>query len=184
MNLLTDKTPDYLKIGGKRLKIKTDFALWVKFLITIEHDDAVTVMNMLSDIFGEVPTNVEPKELIQHIRNWLWQCENKTFTDNAENTGKQAFDFEVDGNIIFCELWEYFPHLMQQGVSFPQGLELIKLLMSNENSVLHHRAFARTGDFSKMDKEMKKYWQKERAKYALKKQSKQDIDDIFAGAFM
>lgn len=181
MNLLTDKTPDFIEVGGKRLRIKTDFALWVKFLIIIESDDTIALMNILSDIFNEIPTDIEPKELIYHIQEWLWQCENKTFTDNSQNTGKQSFDFSVDGNIIYCELWEYFPHLMQQGVSFPQGLELIKLLMSNEKTVLHHRAFARDGDFSKMSADMKKYWQGERAKYALKKQ---DVDDVLSGAFM
>ena len=181
MNLLTDKTPDYLEIGGKRLKIKTDFVLWAKFLIVSEQNDSTAVMGVLDNIFDEIPTHIEPKVLIKHIGDWLWQCEDKAFNTEKSTVPKQAFDFEADGNIIFCELWEHFPHLMQQGISFPQGLELIKLLMSNENTVMHHRAFARCGNFSKMSADMKKYWQGERAKYTLKKQ---DIDDVFATAFM
>lgn len=181
MNLLTDKTPYYLEIGGDKLKIKTDFSLWVKFLIVIDENDPTAIMNILGDIFGKIPTNIEPKVLIKHIKDWLWQCEEKTFDTEQSTTGKQPFDFLADGNIIFCELWEYFPHLMQQGISFPQGLELIKLLISNDNTVLHHRAFARCGDFSKMDKDMKAYWQKERAKYKIKSNNN---DDVLSGAFM
>ena len=44
---------------------------------------------------------------------------------------------------------------------------------------MHHRAFARCGDFSKMSKEQKGvYWQKERAKYAIRAKQ-DDIDDVF-----
>ncbi|MCI9085767.1 MAG: hypothetical protein HFE51_05015 [Clostridia bacterium] len=181
MNLLTDKTPDYLHIEGERLKIKTDFTLWAKFLIVTDEDDPIAIVNILEDIFDEIPTNIEPKTLIKHIEDWLWQCEEKTFNTEQSLNSKQPFDFLADGNIIFCELWEYFPHLMQQGISFPQGLELIKLLISNEKTVLHHRAFARCGDFSKMDKDMKAYWQKERAKYKLKSENN---EDALSGVFM
>lgn len=184
MNLLTDTTPDYLQIGKTRLKIKTDFALWVKFIILTENNDVSAITNLLDEIFEQLPTNIEPKELVKHISEWLWQCENKTFKDSEQKTtSRQAFDFSADGNIIFCELWEYFPHLMQQGISFPQGMELIKLLLSNEKTVLFHRAHARCGDFSKFSKEMKEYWLKERAKYAIKAKQ-EDIDAVFSGAFM
>lgn len=182
MNLLTDKPPDYLSIGGNTLKIKTDFSLWVKFLVVTDDDDLAAIMNILDDIFDEIPTHIEPKVLIKHIKDWLWQCEEKTFNTEQFSHGKQPFDFSADGNIIFCELWEYFPHLVQQGISFPQGLELIKLLISDDRTVLHHRAFARCGDFSKMDKDMKAYWQKERAKYKIK--SNNNNDDVLSGAFM
>lgn len=182
MNLLTDTTPDYLTVGGETVKIQTDLSVWVKFLITTENGDADAIMNILDDIFfGKVPTNIEPKMLIKGIQDWLWQCENNAFNNSKPTEGKDAFDFEADGNVIFCELWEHFPHLMERGVSFPQGLELIKLLISNEDTVLHHRAFARCGDFSKMDKDMRAYWQKEHHKYRIKKQ---DNTEVLSEAFM
>lgn len=84
--------------------------------------------------------------------------------------------------MIYCELWEHYPNLMQRGISFPEGMELVKLLIANDKTALHHRAFARIGDFSKMDREQKKYWQRERAKYALK-MSQKSIDDVFSRGF-
>lgn len=183
MNLLIETAPDFIEVGGNRLKIKTDFVIWVKFLIGIEQNDDALAVDVLSDIFGEIPVNLDIHELIRAIMEWLYQAQEKVSIKVDNNTtSKTAFDFNVDGNIIFCELWEFFPHLMQQGISFQTGLELIKLLISNENTMMYHRAFARCGDFSKMGKEQKIYWQKERAKYAIRAKQ-DDIDDLFSNAF-
>ena len=183
MNLLIETAPDYIMVGGIKLNIKTDFITWVKFLIGIEQNDEGQTLNVLNDIFGEVPVGLDIHELIKAIMEWLYQAQEKVKikVDNA-TTSKTAFDFNIDGNIIFCELWEHFPHLMQQGINFQTGLELIKLLMSNENTTMYHRAFARCGDFSKMSKEQKQYWQKERAKYAIRAKQ-EDIDDLLSNTF-
>ncbi len=183
MNLLTDISPDFIEIEGVKLKIKTDFTLWVKFLVAVGKEDNDNIINVLCDIFEKILANTNPKALISGINKWLWCCKDETHhTGAVDTTSKQAFDFEVDGNIIYCELWQYFPHLMKRGISFHEGMELIKILISNEDTVLHHRAFARCGDFSKMNKDMRKYWQNERAKYAIKA-TQQDIDDVFSKAF-
>jgi hypothetical protein len=183
MNLLIENAPDFIEVGGKKLTIKTDFNIWVKFLIAIGENNNKMAVDVLNEIFGELPTDLEMGELVRSIMNWLYQTRDKANIKGKNKTAsKTAFDFGIDGNIIFCELWEHFPHLMKQGISFQTGLELIKLLISNENTTMHHRAFARCGDFSKMSKEQKSYWQKERAKYAIGAKQ-DDIDDIFSSAF-
>ena len=182
MNLLTDNTPDILFAGGFKLRIKTDFILWVKFINALNEKDKKDVAIILRDIFGEIPNAVKEDDLLSAILNWLWSFDDTTKSNSKSGSNAKAFDFIVDGNIIFCELWEYFPHLMEKGLTFQQGMELIKLLLNNEKTVLYHRAFARCGDFSKMSKEMKKYWQKERAKYAIK-MSEEDFDNVFSKAF-
>lgn len=183
MNLLIETAPDFIEVGGNKLKIKTDFVIWVKFLIAIQEENNEMLESVLTEIFGEVPIQVNMHNLIQSIMDWLYQAQEKVNikVDNT-TTSKTAFDFNIDGNIIFCELWEYFPHLMQKGVSFQAGLELIKLLISNENTMMYHRAFARCGDFSKMSKEHKTYWQNERAKYAIRA-NQEDVDNLFSNAF-
>lgn len=183
MNLLIETAPDFIEVGGKKINIKTDFVIWVKFLIAIgENDEQMTAL-VLKDIFGEIPTDIEVKEMTTAIMNWLYSAQERVnISVDNKSTSRSAFDFSLDGNIIFCELWEHFPHLMQQGVSFQTGLELIKLLISNEKTMMYHRAFARCGDFSKMSKEQKAYWVKERAKYAIKA-TQEDIDDVFSNAF-
>lgn len=183
MNLLIENPSDFIEVGGNKLEIKTDFVVWVKFLIAAEQDDKEMTVSVINDIFGKIPTEVDVQELISAINNWLYQAQEKAnITGENNTTSRTAFDFNADGNIIFCELWEYFPHLMQQNISFQAGLELIKLLMSNEKTMMHHRAFARCGDFSKMSKELKMYWQKERAKYAIRAKQ-EDVDDLFSNAF-
>lgn len=183
MNLLIENAPDFIEVGGKKLTIKTDFTIWVKFLIAIEENNEEMTVSVLDDIFGTIPVDVDIKELIRSIMDWLYQTRDKVNVKvKNRTTSKTAFDFSIDGNIIFCELWEHFPHLMKQGISFQTGLELIKLLISNENTMMYHRAFARCGDFSKMSKEQKNYWQKERAKYVISAKQ-EDIDDVFSSAF-
>lgn len=183
MNLLTDNTPDFLQVGGKKIKIKTDFALWVRFIIAVEKNDNNKVGEAIFDIMGNVSEEINPKELTNSISKWLWSTQEKTIGARGKNEKiKKAFDFAEDGNIIYCELWEHFPHLMQQGITFQQGVELIKMLIANEKTVIHHRAFARSGDFSQMSNEQRKYWIKERAKYAIKAKQ-EDIDDAFSSAF-
>lgn len=186
MNLLISKAPGYIEIGGKKLSIKTDFELWVSFVVSCENNDADGILAAILNIFEELPTNQE--EFIQACINWMFpdnEKENKNVTENNNTLFQTPFDFEEDGNVIYCELWEYFPHLMERGISFHEGMELIKLLLHNENTELWHRAFARCGDFSKMDKEQQKYWQKQRAQYRIKKSriSQEDKDKWLYNAF-
>lgn len=186
MNLLVNKAPDYIVVGGRKLSVKTDFALWVSFVISCENNDADGILTAITDIFEEIPK--EESEFISACMDWLFPDSEK---DNKKTVQKQnamhqiPFDFNADGNVIYCELWEYFPHLMERGISFHEGMELIKLLLHNENTMLWHRAFARCGDFSKMDKEQKKYWQQQRTQYRIENRtiSQEDRDKWLYNAF-
>lgn len=185
MNLLVEKAPDYIVVGGDKIKINTSFDIWIDFIIHLGSKEDEKALNvLLTEIFIDGCPNTDLTETVKACFVWMFppddcRCEGN-FSSNK--TGAQAFDFVMDGNVIYCELWEYFPHLMEHGITFHEGMQLIKLLLSNENTMLWHRAFARCGDFSKMDKEQKKYWQQERARWAIKK-TQADIDDVFSAAF-
>lgn len=186
MNLLVNKAPDYITVGGKKLSIKTDFALWISFVISCENNDTDGILKAISDIFEEVPPQQD--EFISACMEWLFPDNEKGGKKTAQKQNAMnriPFDFEVDGNVIYCELWEYFPHLMERGISFHEGIELIKLLLHNENTMMWHRAFARCGDFSKMDKEQQKYWRQQRAQYRIKNRriSQEDRDKWLYNAF-
>lgn len=187
MNLLTEKAPDYITVRGVNIKIKTDFTLWVRFIIACENQDAEKLGKALFDIFGGVPQAEFKGEIISAVMAWLIGGKEGDKKGAASSSGAAAFDFETDGSVIYCELWEYFPGLMKRGISYHEGMELIKLLLQNENTAMWHRAFARCGDFSKMSKEQKSFWQQERAKYALsaKKriQNQKSIDNTMSAAF-
>lgn len=184
MNLLINNAPNYITVGGKKLYIKTDFSLWVSFIISCENNDLDGVFSAVNNIFGEIPK--ENSEFIQACMDWLFPKKEKNSRngEGGARTSQAPFDFEIDGNIIYCELWEYFPHLMERGISFHEGMELLKLLLHNENTMLWHRAFARCADFSKLDKEQKKYWQQQRAIYAIKpKNTDNTYSDVMCGDF-
>lgn len=185
MNLLIDKAPDYIVVGGKKIKINTSFNVWVEFMISMDNKENEKAFNVLiNKIFVEGCPNTDLSETVKACFSWMFPADNCKSEGNfsGNKNGAPAFDFSMDGNVIYCELWEHFPQLMEHGITFHEGIQLIKLLLSNENTMLWHRAFARCGDFSKMDREQKKYWQKERARWAIKK-TQDDIDDVFSKAF-
>lgn len=183
MNLLIEKAPDFITVGGEKIKINTSFNIWVEFFIACNSDNEEKLAEALCKVFVDGIPNTDITETISACLDWLFPKDNtKKKAHSKAYTNSKAFDFDMDGNLIYCELWEYFPHLMERGISFHEGMELIALLMSNEKTMLHHRAFARCGDFSKMDKEQKKYWRQERTKWAIPTH-KNEIDDVFSKAF-
>lgn len=184
MNLLIETTPDYIVVRGKKIKINTSFNVWVEFFIMCKSECQENIEKVMLKIFDIIPEG-EADEIIAECMKWLFgesKATNKSVTVKTSTTSA-PFDFEIDGNVIYCEMWEYFPHLMERGISYHEGMELIKILMHNDKTMLWHRAFARTGDFSKMDKEQKKYWQRQRAIFTIPNATQQSIDDVFATAF-
>lgn len=177
MNLLTEKVPDFLIVGDEKIKIKTDFFLWVNFIIACENNNVNEIERTISDLTEKIPKCVE--KFASACINWLFPESSKSKKASTGNQkAKKSFDFDADGNIIYCELWQHFPNLMERGITFHEGMELIKLLLHNENTMLWHVAFARCGDFSKMDKEHKEYWLKERKKFLIKSSnlSQEELD--------
>ena len=184
MNLLIEKAPDYIVVRGKKIKIETSFDVWVRFIVALKQEDEIKIEKAFNDIFGNIPHD-NIKEVIQECMNWMSSGDEKKTKESSrtKSTSSAPFDFEIDGNVIYCELWEHFPHLMERGITYHEGIELIKLLMHNENTIMWHRAFARCGDFSKMDKERKQYWMKQRAIWVIPNTDQKRIDDVFATAF-
>lgn len=184
MNLLVEKAPDFIVVGGKNTKINTSFSVWVEFFIACNADDEERTLRVMKKIFPEGIPTVPVDEVISACFQWLFPPQTNREKKGAQNTvnSNQAFDFDTDGSVIYCELWEYFPHLMERGITFHEGMELIKLLLNNDKTMLWHRAFARCGDFSKMDGDQKKYWMKQRAIWAIHSEQNR-IDNVFSAAF-
>lgn len=168
MNLLMQTSPDYITVGAEKIPIKTDFFLWVRFVAAFEKGDGEGLIKSIFLIAGD---NVKINDaFITACISWLFPESGKAKKKAKKSAGAQsaAFQFEADGNVIFCELWQYFPALMQRGISFHEGIELIKLLLHNEKTMLWHRAFARCGSFEGMSKEQQKYWNRQRRIYKIK----------------
>ena len=185
MNLLINDTPDYIVVGGKKISIKTDFKLWAAFLIACTEGNAGKIQESIEKIVDRVPDDSQAFSLA--CMEWMFpdKVKNGEKQNNKNIMNQQPFDFAADGNVIYCELWQYFPNLMERGISFHEGMELIKLLLHNENTLMWHIAFARCGDFSKLDKDKRDYWQKQRAIYRIKNKTvtQEDRDRWLYNAF-
>lgn len=184
MNLLTGTAPDAITVGGKSLQIKTDFQTWVRFLISCENQNPDDMQAALLDILGGEMEPIRQKETVAALLSWLFGESGRS--GGACTPEAAAFDFEADGNVIYCELWEYFPAMMERGITYHEGMEMIKLLLHNEKTMLWHRAFARCGDFSRLSREERSYWQKERLRYRIvrkKRMEQEEMDEIMSKNF-
>lgn len=170
MNLLIEEAPDFLTVGGIKIKIKTDFFVWVKFFVACESGCEDKIYECISEIVGN--EKCEPKAFIEESMKWMFPKNEATPKRGKSSINNQIpFDFATDGNVIYCELWRYYPEMIKRGITFHEGMELIKLLLNDQNTFLWHLAFARCGDFSKMDKNTQKYWNQQRALYSVKKKT-------------
>ena len=113
---------------------------------------------------------------------WLNLTCEKTF--NGSLKGAPCISFLYDGNLIYAELWKCFPDMMKKGITYHEGIELVNLILCDDKTMLWHRAFARSGDFSHFQKEQKRYWEKERIRYRLpSKANQRNTDDILSSVF-
>lgn len=187
-NPFIDKPKKYIIIEGEKFAVKTDFELWVRLLIASGRQDADELTAAIIDILNGVPSI----DISQSLIDWLNQFEGKNeppkkgkAKKKAEN--KQAFDFDYDGAVIFAELWQYYPSLMQRGINYFEGIALIHQIIQKgyTESELSRRAFARCGDFSKMEQKEREQWLKLRNEYALPNEVKEQeeklkmIDELF-----
>ena len=185
MNLLIDNTPDYIMVGGKKIPIKTDFKLWAAFWIACAEGSADKIKECIGKITDDIPE--DSQSFAAACITWMFpdKAKDGKKTNSKNIMSRQPFDFAADGNIIYCELWQYFPTLMERGISFHEGMELIKILLHNESTMMWHIAFARCGDFSKMEKSQRDYWQRQRQIYSIanKAVTQEDRDRWLYNAF-
>lgn len=177
MNLLYEHAPEYVVVRGRKIPVRTEFGAWVRLLCADKPEEIAAAVDGI--FCNALPDDVTGDEVAQAIVGWLL-C--GTEPERAERRGggraKRAYDFREDGNVIFCELWEHFPTLMQKGIDFHTGRELVNMLICTEGTSMHHRAFARCGDFSGLDKERRKYWAAERRRLKLAdRRTSEEMDD-------
>lgn len=179
MNLIFDKAPDFITVGGIKITLLTDFQIWVRFILAVESKNSAEVERTFLEIFGGAPNPEYWQEFISGIEEWLSIPLSNANEKGGGRRNKPCFDFEADSTVIYTEFKKYFDiDLQRDKISYHHGLALIECLLSDESTMLWHRAFARCGNFSKMDKKQREFWQKERRKYTLKKsfESQEDLD--------
>ena len=59
MNLLIESAPDYITVGGVDYKIKTDFVVWVRFLIAVEEREKSKVEESVKPVVEEIENLIQ-----------------------------------------------------------------------------------------------------------------------------
>lgn len=103
--LMTDKLPESVEVGGHEYPINTDFRAGMGFELMIQNRETDT-FNLLSPFFGDkIPRDVEGA--LSAVE--LFYCcgsipERREKLDNK----KQAYSFDVDKNAIYADFWRFY----------------------------------------------------------------------------
>ncbi len=110
MNILTDKLPDSLNIGGRDYKINTDFRIGIRFEQLMMDDSISPEDKMLCAkrlYFGKtLPPAVLDEETTDKLI-WFYCCEKKEKKE-AESTQERVYDFDYDSKWIFAAFNEQY----------------------------------------------------------------------------
>ena len=113
MNILIDRLPSTLTVGGNSYKINSDFRTSILFELMMQ-DRGLTneekLINAIELYFHEIPKDLE--EAISKIV-WFYKCgkeEENRESANSNNNGKQIYSFEHDAEYI------YSAYLSQYGI--------------------------------------------------------------------
>lgn len=107
MNILTDKLPSTVNVGGEVLDINTDFRTCIKFELLIQEsddDNKSKLVKALTLFFNKIPCNVE--KAIESII-WFYSCGVKPDT-NQNNTAQRQYSFDFDADYIYSAFLQYY----------------------------------------------------------------------------
>ncbi len=177
-NILTEKLPEALLIGGCEYPIKTDFRAWLKFgkLISESFGDGAAfgeqMMNVLScviDFSGLDKITCSMRELIAALFEFYSGGKNES--SGKEKKGKQrhtaaVYDFYEDADYIFASFFQiYGIDLTETDMHWHKFLALFRSLPEEckFSKILSYRSC----DTSKMRGEEKKFYTEMKEYYAL-----------------
>lgn len=160
MNILTDKLPESVILGGKIYRINPDFRTAVKIILFAEENSGVKLlMYALKNFYVDLPKNI--KLAIEGMN--LFYKGNKVQKGN----GTQMFSFEKDAELIYSSFMsQYGINLSQDNIHWYVFLALLKGLCG-ENAFSKVLA-VRNLDISYIkDEKQKAYYAELKQKYSL-----------------
>ena len=73
MNLLVEKAPDYIIVGGDKIKINTSFDIWINFMIHLDNKEDEKALNvLLTEIFIDGCPNTDLTETVKACFVWMF----------------------------------------------------------------------------------------------------------------
>ena len=192
MNILIDRLPSTLTVGGISYKINSDFRTSILFELMMQ-DRALTneekLLNAIELYFQEIPKDLE--EAINKIV-WFYKCgkeEEEREVTNSNSNSKQIYSFEHDAEYI------YSAYLSQYGIDLQdiEGLHWWKFKamfqgLNESNEIVKIMGY-RALDLNEIkDKKQKAHYRKLKQLYKLpdnrtEEEKEQMVADAFAGLF-
>lgn len=110
MNILTDRLPDTVEVGGYEIAINTDFRAGIKFELLVEKGES----NVYSLLRLYYPAGYPKNDLRGALEAALmfYRCgdntEPKQGGSDKPTSKKQAYSFSVDSETIFADFLRYY----------------------------------------------------------------------------
>lgn len=105
MNVLTDRLPQCVKVGGNEYNLETDFRAGVKFSIMIDKGEQ-NVLKLLHPFF---PCGF-PRDIAGALEAvmFFYSCGNVPEVKEGQKSEKPCYSFEVDAETIFSDFWRFY----------------------------------------------------------------------------
>lgn len=173
INPITQRLPDFIEIDGKRIKIHTDFRVWIRAsLLLYDNTEFETkLVELIKLCYIEIPPTL--KGGIEGILLFLSGGEKKTAKENGGHK-KALFDFDADAGLIYASfLKEYGIDLSECNMHWYKFLALLNAL-PQECEFLRIVSYRGT-DLSKIkDKEQRAFIRRMKTRYALPDKRSED----------
>lgn len=176
MNVLLDRLPDTVNIGGREYPIDTDFRAGIEFELAVQQGKE-TLADLLRPWYGAVGY---PQDIVGAVDAaiWFYRCgvsEDKPKEENGAQatTRRQGYCFDMDADAILSSFWSaYHIDLTMSSMHW----WVFRALLSGlpEESEFKKRVYIRTCDTKGMSKKQKEQIMKQRKALEIKRPGKKD----------
>lgn len=106
MNILTDRLPETVTVGGHEYEINTDFRAGIAFELMVEKGEE-NIYNLLRPFFPK-RRPIDIREALEAVL-FFYRCGAEAEPKQDKPTkSKQAYSFSVDGETIFSDFWRFY----------------------------------------------------------------------------
>ena len=181
-NILLEKLPDTLNVGGAEYMIDTDFRTAIRFTLLMQDKRANQLMR-LDLVLKMFYIDAIPEDLIAAVYAILdFYGGAKTAKESEHSTQKRVFDFDVDADLIYAAfLSQYGIDLLDIDYMHWWKFKALFAGLSEDTEIMKvigYRSIKITND---MSSEQKKRYRKLKSLYALPdNRTEEEKEQVFA----
>lgn len=170
MNLLVDRIPELVNIGGKRYLIRTDFRISILFEMLMQDDritEEVKIQKALDLYFPECP-----EDIVSAVRTvlWFYRCGQKEKRKDraGEHGGKQIYSFDHDAKYIYAAFMTQY-HIDLQDIDYLHWWKFRAMFqsLSRQTEFVRIMEYRSVEISDKMSDDQKEFYRRMKQMYAL-----------------